>query len=635
MSEKLSNTEIVLLDKINQLIDDNLGNQSFSSDTICKEFGLSRSQLYRLIKESSDLSIALYIRQRKLQKGKELLVNSNLKISEITYAVGIDSPQSFSKYFTETYGISPTEYRKNKDKVIVQNANQIIDNEPITENHTPRKSFNKNWLWVIPILLILLSSIYFFQKNNAPNNQLDTDNSIAILPFKNIENLDNAFFAEGLMEQVYSSLTSIKKLRVISKNSSSQFKDSPKTIPQIANELQVTYILDGTIKQVDSKLLVSIELVKAREDKTIWIKSFDAETNDVIGITNKITKEIVEVLREQLSDIDTKQSNKIQTENTEAYNEYLQGRQLLATRTKEKMIASLEKMDKAIALDPNFADAYASKASAYFSLGNLNYISLDSSFRMAEREALEAIRIDVANAEAYGLLAAIYRDQHKWEQANTTFQIALRCNPNNAQVNYWYSLMLRSVGMLDEALEYSTKALSLDPLSPVILGGHIRNCSYSNNFGLVKEAIKKGELLFNDSYLFYWGTGYHYLHIKDYPKALADLTKAQKLNPTVKGVNAAIAYTQACMGQDAAAKTYLATLPNIPDNYTYFAMVYAGLKNKENSFKYLKQMAALKQIPTDIKVSPFFRYLDSDKRFEELLKRFGLLDVKFEVESKR
>lgn len=632
MSEKLSNTEVVLLDKVNQLIDDNLGNESFSSDTICKEFGLSRSQLFRLIKESSDLSISLYIRQRKLQKARDLLVNSELKISEITYAVGIDSPQSFSKYFTESYGVSPTEYRKNKDKMTVQYNSQDIYNKVLVESHVSTKTFNKNWLWGIPILLVLFSSIYFFQKNNAIDNQTTTDNSIAILPFKNIGNIDNAFFADGLVEQVHSSLTLLKKLRVISKNSSSQFKDSQKTIPQIASELQVAYILDGTIKQAGSKILVSIELVKAREDKTIWIKSFEAETNDVIGITNKITKEIIEVLREQLSDIDTQQSNKIQTENTEAYNEYLQGRQLLATRTKEKMIASLEKMDKAIALDPSFADAYASKAGVYFSLGNLNYINLDSSFRMAEQEALEAIRIDVANAEAYGLLAAIYRDQHKWEQANTTFQIALRCNPNNAQVNYWYSLMLRSLGMLDEALAYSTKALLLDPLSPVILGGHIRNCSYAKRIDLVNEAIKKGKLLFNDSYLFYWSTGYHYLDIKDYPKALSDLTKAKQLNPTVKGIEAAIAYTQACMGQDVAAKNYLTTLANIPDNYTYFAMVYAGLKDKENSFKYLEQMAALKQIPTDIKVSPFFKSLKGDKRFDELLKRFGLHDVKVEVE---
>ena len=135
MSEKLSNIEIVLIDKINQLIDENLDNQSFSSDTICKELGLSRSQLFRLVKDSSDLSISLYIRQRKLQKAKELLVNSELKISEITYAVGIDFPQSFSKYFTETYGVSPTEYRKNKDKVIVLDYSQNIDNELIKENN--------------------------------------------------------------------------------------------------------------------------------------------------------------------------------------------------------------------------------------------------------------------------------------------------------------------------------------------------------------------------------------------------------------------------------------------------------------------------------------------------------------------
>ncbi|MFN3847969.1 MAG: FlgO family outer membrane protein [Spirosomataceae bacterium] len=632
MSGKLSNTELELLDKINALIDENLENEQFSPDFICKELGISRSQLFRLIKEHSQLSTSLYIRQRRLLQAQNLLDNSELKISEIAYKIGIDSPQSFTKYFTDFFGVSPTEYRKNKTKF---EAEPIVSEAVIEEKVEPKPVNRKTYLYVVigVFLVFLIGAAAYWKFTSTHKDETQNfDNSIAILPFKNLGLPETSYFADGLMGQVHSSLTLLQNLKVISKNSSLVFKDSPKSIAQIATELQVSYILTGTVSQAVNKVNVNVELIKADQDRTVWSKSFDGDTKDVLSFMNKVAEEVAKELNQKLSNSQIKKIEQIPTENIEAYNEYLQGRQLFATRTKEKMIASLEKMDKAIALDPSFADAYAGKASAYFVLGNLNYINLDSSFRMAEQEALEAIRIDAANAEAYGLLAAIYRDQYKWEQANTTFQIALRCNPNNAQVNYWYSLMLRSLGMLDEALEYSTKALFLDPLSPVILAGHIRNCSHANKIDLVNEAIKKGKLLFSDSYLIYWSSGYHYLDIKDYPKAISHLTKAKELNPTAKGVDAAIAYAQACMGQYAAAKTYLTTLPNIPDNYTYFAMVYAGLKDKENTLKYLEQMATFKQTPTDVKVLPFFKFLHGDKRFNELLKRFGLLDVKIEVE---
>lgn len=625
------------IEKLDQLIDKNILNGSYSIDDICLELGMSRSQLFRLVKEETDLSTSRYIRRRRLLKGKELIETTDHKIAEISYEIGLDSPQTFTKYFTEEFGVSPSEYRKNREKEPLEEPSyeelevvqvpkiQVVEEVPSVVNKQGKYKYVALALLVI---VLAAAGVWIIKGSGAFS---ESENSIAVLPFKSNGNPEAVLLAEGVTDQIHGSLTTLRHLKVISKNSSELFRESKKTVPQIASELHVAYVLGGTTTHNGARVRITMELVKASEDRVVWTRQYEGKASEIIGLINKIAQDITKRFQLKPSQSLAAKSNQMPTDNPEAYNEYLQGKQLLATRTKEKLLASITKFDKAIALDSNFSDAYACKASAYFSLGNLSHIDLDSSFRMTEREVLKSIRLDADNAQAYGLLAAVYRDEYRWEQANSTFQIALRCNPNNAQVNYWYSLMLRSLGLLEEALKYSSRAVALDPLSPVILSGHIRNCSYAHKQEMIKEGIDNGKLLFNDSFLFYWSTGYHYLEIKDYPAALRDLTKAQQLNPSVKGLEAAVVYTKARLGQVPAAKTYLATLPETPDNYTFIAMVYAGLNDKQNCLRYLEKMASLGKIPTDMKVSPFFHFLHGEARFNALLQQFGLVNFKLSI----
>ena len=625
------------IEKLDQLIDKNILNGSYSIDDICLELGMSRSQLFRLVKEGTDLSTSRYIRRRRLLKGKELIETTDRKIAEISYEIGLDSPQTFTKYFTEEFGVSPSEYRKNREKEPLEEPSfeelevvqvpkiQVVEEVPFVANKQGKYKYVALALLVI---VLAAAGVWIIKGSGAFS---ESENSIAVLPFKSNGNPEAVLLAEGVTDQIHGSLTTLRHLKVISKNSSELFRESKKTVPQIASELHVAYVLGGTTTHNGARVRITMELVKASEDRVVWTRQYEGKASEIIGLINKIAQDITKRFQLKPSQSLAAKSNQMPTDNPEAYNEYLQGKQLLATRTKEKLLASITKFDKAIALDSNFSDAYACKASAYFSLGNLSHIDLDSSFRMTEREVLKSIRLDADNAQAYGLLAAVYRDEYRWEQANSTFQIALRCNPNNAQVNYWYSLMLRSLGLLEEALKYSSRAVALDPLSPVILSGHIRNCSYAHKQEMTKEGIDNGKLLFNDSFLFYWSTGYHYLEIKDYPAALRDLTKAQQLNPSVKGLEAAVVYTKARLGQVPAAKTYLATLPETPDNYTFIAMVYAGLNDKQNCLRYLEKMASLGKIPTDMKVSPFFHFLHGEARFNALLQQFGLVNFKLSI----
>jgi tetratricopeptide (TPR) repeat protein len=251
-----------------------------------------------------------------------------------------------------------------------------------------------------------------------------------------------------------------------------------------------------------------------------------------------------------------------------------------------------------------------------------------ASIRKAEQNALTALRLDAQNGMAYATLANVYRQQNKWEQAVTTYKIALKHSPNDAQINYWYSITLRTVGEFDKAIQYSTKAIALDPLYPTILFGHIGNCSYAGKYEMARASMEEGKALFSDYYMYYYVRGFYYVNLGDYQAALKEFQTADSMNPRMKSIQSYIAFCQGKLGQQAAVKSYLASLTPTPDNYDGFAVAYAGLNDKEQCFHYLQLSAAQGHLPEYFKVSPLFKFLRGDKRFDELLQQFGLLNFK-------
>jgi TolB-like protein/AraC-like DNA-binding protein/Tfp pilus assembly protein PilF len=636
MSNSINQTDKATLEKLNQIIDSNLNNSSFTPLDICNELGQSRSQLFRLIKEHHQLSISLYIRQRKLLKAKELLDNSDLKISEITYRVGIDSPQSFSKYFTDAYGVSPTEYRKNKPPFVEQEDLPFVSINQIV-NKPKSAIFLKNWLYlVIPILLFVVFGIYFWQKNKTKTSSSfesqSSENSIAILPFKNLGNNNNSYFSEGVMEQIHSTLASLNNLKVISTTSTNKYANTQKNSQQIGKDLHVKYILGGSVLQLDKQVRITVELVETEDDRVVWSKTFEGDTKNIFGYMSTIAKEITKVLNQKLSTVQNNKFEKMPTQSLEAYNEFLQGQQLLKLRNVAKMEASVVKFDKAIELDPNFADAYAQKAVAYFVMGNNQLTNAESYYKIAERNALTAIKLDAENGKAYAVLAHNYGYHNKWEQAITTFNIALKFSPNDAQINYWYSLTIRSIGMMEEAIKYSTKAIALDPLAPNVYGGHIINYCYAGKLDMAEKAIKDGELYFKDAYLFHYAVGFYYVALKDYKNALKSFTKSLELDKEDLYTKAVVIYCKAKLGDTVAVKTFVQSLPNIPQSQRYLALAYAGMENKEQCLKHLELAAAINDSPLYIKVSPLFSFLHREPRFNAILQKLGLENVVVELD---
>ncbi len=636
----MNNTVHVVLNKIDLVIEKHLSDTELSTDTICLELGLSRAQLHRLLKEQTQLSTTIYVRKKRLEKAQNLLVSTDLRISEIADAVGFNSHANFSKYFFEEFNVSPTDFRRQlptKADLVsdVETHFSIPDSFAVVERQAetitpPKRTFGRIYVYSL-VALLAISGVasYFRTLNNDSEATEMPEKSLAILPFKNLGDTTNLYFSQGVMEQIHSSLASLNDLKIISTTSSNKYANTEKSISQIAQELRVNYLLNGTVLQVEKQVRITVELVNAKDDRVVWSKNFEGDTKNIFGYMNTVSKEVATELDQKLSS--SNKLDKIPTKSIAAYNEFLKGQQLLQTRTKEKIEASVAKFDEAIRLDPAFADAYTNRALGYSLMGEDQLMDVQAAYKLAEKNALTAIKLDVENGRAYAVLGNIYKAQNKWEQALTTYQIALKFTPNDAQINYWYSLTLRSIGQMDEAIKFSTKAVSLDPLASNIYGGHIIGCAYAGKMGLAQKAIKEGELIFNDAVLFHNAKAFYYIILKNYEAALKELEISRKINGETIYFESMIAFVQGKLGQTSSVNLFLNTLPEIPENDKYFAIVYAGLGDKANCLKYLELAAQNSDSPNYLKTSPLFTFLHNDPRFEAVLQQLGLQNPAFSV----
>jgi adenylate cyclase len=609
------------ISRLNDLLDRQLENADFSIEQACRELGVSRSQLYRLVKEQEATSLSLYIRKRRMLKAEHLLKTSDLRVGDIAHAIGIDSPQTFTKYFTQEFGVSPSEYRRKQPEIVAPVSEPASGRVEIPK----RSHILRRFRWEILTLLVIgtLLAWMAYTLLNPTDASNETDSTIAVLPFAYRGDPADSLLAEGLADQVHASLASLRGLSVISRRSSSLFRNSRKPLPEIARELGVNYLLVGVVTLREGTLDVNVELVKAPDDRTLWTRTFTGNVEGSIGFMNTTARHITAELNQRLSDDESSRLNQKPTTNPQAYSFYLRARQLAQSRSHEKILMSLELYDKALALDPTFADALASRAVAHNLLITYGGKEGRKYLRFSERDALAAIRLDSRNATAYAALANGYWLQGKWEQALTTFEIALRHSPNDAYITYLYSILLRSLGRFDEAIRYGDRAVLLDPLYPTVLAGHIGNYSYAGRFEEAWGLIREYEPSLRDFHVYYFVRGFYFLNRQEPQEALREFMKADAMNPSME-YQAMIAYCQARLGKSTAAEGLLRTLPETPEQYRVRSVLYAGLGDADRCLRYLQLSATWGLIPEYLKVSPIYAFLHPDPRFQALLRQLGL-----------
>lgn len=447
--------------------------------------------------------------------------------------------------------------------------------------------------------------------------------TIAVLPFINMSNdASNEFFSDGITEELLNLLAKIPELRVTSRSSAFSFKGQNIDIPTVAKKLNVDHILEGSVRKAGNRVRITAQLINVDSDAHIWSETYDRELNDVFGIQDEISQEVVRALQIQLFG----RAPSTASTDTEAYTLYLKGKHFDSFGEEESWVAARASFNEAIAIDPDYAPAWAALSFTLRSLANLGYIEQQEGYESARQAAIRALELDDTLADAWAALASIqFAHDWDWDRARGTIQTAMQYGPRNVVVLENAAAIARSTGHIGQAVGFAQQAVELDPLS----------LSSLRSLGVT-----------------YWASGLYEEAEKVYRQIL-------ELNPESETINAFIAASLSLQGKPEEAWQYIDTGSENPwqrfvsalvfvdlgreqdaHNLTQqqidqagnvmayqIAGIYAWRDEADKSFEWLEQAYLQKDSGiTQVGFDPYLVSLHTDPRWEKFLLKVGMLD---------
>ncbi|MGB5377102.1 helix-turn-helix domain-containing protein [Muriicola sp.] len=466
--------EAPFIEQAKVLVLKNLSNEQFGVSELAEALHMSRSNLLRKVKKQTGLSASRFIRQVRLQEGMERLRNSSQTVSEISYQVGFGSTSYFIKCFREEYGYPPGEAANKEYKDL-------------------GKKPGIDWKKLVPIVIaLLLLSLVLYQWWAPSKKEVVLEKSIAVLPFKN-ESSDatNVYFINGLMESTLNNLQKIEDFRVVSRTSVEKYRTTALNIPDIAEELHVNYLVEGSGQRVGDQVLLNIQLIDAASDQPIWAEQYSREVTDIFALQNEVAQKIAEAVQAVVTPAEQQQLDKKPTENLLAYDYYLQGIDLLYSRTQEGLEDAIPLLKKAIEEDSQFSLAYAQVAIAYYFLDE--YQKEKQYTEEINNYADKALLYDSQSAQSLIAKALYYTQTGEYRLALPHLEKALEYNPNSGVVIQILSdYYARVTPNTEKYLEYALKGIQLrigatDSVAQSYMYLHLSNALAQSGF--VEEAL--------------------------------------------------------------------------------------------------------------------------------------------------
>ena len=481
------------IDQAEAVILEHIANEQFGVSELADLMHMSRSSLLRKIKKQTQLSASQFIRQVRLQKGMKLLEETELTVSEISDHVGFGNNSYFIKCFREQYGYSPGEVRKiSFEKVAVHDTIGAVD-----EVVFHKSFFNQYRLHIIMVisLVLAIAALWYFLNKTPKASIAHTiiKKSIAVLPFKNMSSdSTNLYFVNGLMESSLNNLQKIEDLRVISRTSVEKYRNSNKTISEIAEELNVNYLVEGSGQRVGNQVLLNIQLIEASSDTPIWVEQYNHKVVDIFSLQNAVAKKIADAIQATVTPAEQQQIDKRPTENLEAYDYYLKALEPFQLQTKEGLEEAISLFKEAITRDPKFALAYSKLAISYYYLDiyqtNKQYTEIINNY------ADKALLYDSKSDESLIAKALYYINNEEYQLALPHLEKALEYNPNSSSVvNMLSDLYSRAIPNTEKSLKYALIGVQLDIGANDSIGKSYIYLNLSNAFiqnGFVDEALK-------------------------------------------------------------------------------------------------------------------------------------------------
>jgi TolB-like protein/AraC-like DNA-binding protein/Tfp pilus assembly protein PilF len=493
------------IEQAETIILENISNEQFGVSELAVLMNMSRSNLLRKIKKDTQLSASQFIRQVRLLKSMQLLEQTELTISEISYEVGFGNNSYFIKCFREYKGYSPGEYRKRAIDKVLPDKPDTPEKEIVEAKEGVQKSFFKQYRLQISIatLLIVAVGLLLFLNRNASNSeiaQVEITKSIAVLPFKNMSSdSTNLYFVNGLMESTLNNLQKIEDLSVISRTSVEKYRNTDKTIAEMAEELNVNYLVEGSGQRVGDQVLLNIQLIEASNDRPIWVGQYKHKVLDIFSLQNEVAKKIADAIEATVTPAELEQIDKKPTQNLLAYDYYLQALEHYYLKTKEGLEEAIPLFEKAIEQDPGFALSYSKIAIAYY---YLDLYQVEKQYTdIINNNADKALLYDSKSSESLIAKALYYMHNKEFRLALPHLEKALEYNPNSSSVVQMLSnLYAHSIPNTAKYLEYALKGIQLDIAANDSIGKSFIYLSLSNALiqnGFTDEAMKYIDLSLN------------------------------------------------------------------------------------------------------------------------------------------
>ena len=353
------------LSELTAVIEKNISNDHFGVSELAAEMNMSRSNLLRKVKKESKLSVSQLISQVRLKLAMDLLRKTSSNVSEVSHQVGFSSTSYFIKCFREYYGYPPGEVGKRD--VIPTETGKLPENLQESSFDPKGKKFMGLMVAVPGILTIALIGFVFW--NKVSTSYSEGEKSIAILPFKNDSNdSTNLYIINGLMESTLNKLQQIQNLRVVSRTSVEKYRNTSKSIPEMAKELNVKYFVEGSGQKMGDRILLNIQLIDATADKHLWSKQYRRETKDIFELQEEIAKSITQEIEVFITPEEKSRIEKKATDDPIAYDYFLKGKDLFYRSGRKDLEESIPWFHKAIERDPKFSLAYATAAMVYYYL---------------------------------------------------------------------------------------------------------------------------------------------------------------------------------------------------------------------------------------------------------------------------
>ena len=455
-------------------------------------------------------------------------------------------------------------------------------------------------------------------------------NSIAVLPLQNLSG-DPAqdYFADGVTEELTTDLAKVPDLRVSSRTSVMRYKDARESLPDIAKDLEVEAIVEGSVTRIGNKVRITAQLIDARKDQHLWAESFDSEVKDILSVQDNLARAIAQKVRINLTPEQAQQLvARTHVPPPGAYEAYLKGRYFFFQWNPESFKKSCDFFQQAIQIDAEYADAYAGMADCYTALASVGISPPDVAMPKAKSMAEKALGIDASLAHAHGVLGTILLNYNwDWPAAHTELQKVLELSPNDPDAHLRILSYYRAVGDIDAAAREAKAAMVLDPVSARVASSLAWLYLFSGQYDLAEPAMKKCLELDPNFIYAHDGLVIVYEHKKDYARAIEarhemlTLRRENDAADTLMKIYKSSGYEMA--------RTY-DIKHGIETEQSPFLIAagYASLGDKEKTLEYLqKAYDQRSSMMIQLKVNCYFDFVRPDPRFQELLKKLKLADA--------